>query len=87
MAGAALLSLREEDAGGRRIAAAILCILGIKVLVEAATGHLLLELVHLGELGRPNRLCHLGGVVGGTLGALACDVRRFRSALTRDTHS
>jgi hypothetical protein len=71
MAGAAVLSLREDDAVGRRTAAVVLCVVGIKALVEAATGQLFLELVHLGDLGRPNRLCHLGGVIGGALTALA----------------
>jgi rhomboid family GlyGly-CTERM serine protease len=71
MAGAAVLSLREEDRAGRRTAAIVLCIVVVKSLVEAATGHLLFDLVHLGDLGRPNTLCHLGGVVGGVLTALA----------------
>jgi rhomboid family GlyGly-CTERM serine protease len=72
MAGAAVLSLREErDRAGQRTAALILGIVVGKSLIEAATGRLLFDLVHLGDLGRPNPLCHLGGVVGGVLSALA----------------
>lgn len=70
MAGAAVLSLREEDAALRRPAAIVLGVVAVKSLVEAATGHLLFDLVHLGDLGRPNPLCHLGGVLGGVLTAL-----------------
>ncbi len=54
----------------RRAAAIVLGVVTVKSLVEAATGHLLFDLVHLGDLGRPNPLCHLGGVVGGVLTAL-----------------
>jgi rhomboid family GlyGly-CTERM serine protease len=70
MAGTAVLSLRESDAGGRRLGLALLCVVLVKAIAEAATGRLALDLVHLGDLGRPNRLCHLGGAIGGTLTAL-----------------
>ena len=75
MAGTAVLSLREDDAPGRRVALVLLCVVSLKALAEAATGRLLLELVHLGDLGRPNRLCHLGGTIGGALAALAVSAR------------
>ncbi len=75
MAGTAVLSLREDDADGRRVGAVVLCVVAVKALVEAATGRLVLDLVHLGDLGRPNRLCHLGGVIGGALAAVAVSAR------------
>ncbi len=71
MAGAAVLSWREEDAAGRRTAAIVLGVVVVKSLVEAATGYLIFDLIHLGDLGRPNPLCHLGGVAGGILTAFA----------------
>ncbi len=71
VAGAAVFSLREErDPSARRTAAIVLAVVGVKAVIEAASGRLLFDLVHLGDLGRPNRLCHLGGVLGGTLAAL-----------------
>jgi rhomboid family GlyGly-CTERM serine protease len=79
MAGAAVLSLREEgDRRERRTAWWILGVVVGKSLIEAATGRLLFDLVHLGDLGRPNPLCHLGGVAGGALTALALPPFRGR---------
>jgi rhomboid family GlyGly-CTERM serine protease len=79
MAGAAVLTLREEgDHSSRRTAAIFLGVVVGKSLIEAATGRLLFDLVHLGNLGRPNPLCHLGGVGGGVLTALALPPLRGR---------
>ena len=86
MAGSAVLSLREEDAALRRTAAIVLGVVAVKSLVEAATGHLLFDLVHLGDLGRPNPLCHLGGVAGGVLTALALPPLRARGPFARTGH-
>jgi rhomboid family GlyGly-CTERM serine protease len=71
MAGAAVLSLRgERERGARCTAWWILSVVVGKSLIEAISGRLLFDLVHLGDLGRPNPLCHLGGVVGGIATAL-----------------
>jgi rhomboid family GlyGly-CTERM serine protease len=71
MAGGAVLTLRDEwDPSARRTAAIVLAVVGVKAVIEAASGRLLFDLVHLGDLGRPNPLCHLGGVLGGGLTAL-----------------
>jgi hypothetical protein len=75
MAGTAVLSLRGDDAAGRHVGLALLCVVSVKAVVEAATGRLFLDLVHLGDLGRPNLLCHLGGVIGGAVTALAVSAR------------
>src|SRR5438874_9821552 len=40
-----------------------------KCIIEAATGHVMLEGLHFGMLGSPIAVCHAGGVLGG-LGAL-----------------
>ena len=39
-----------------------------KCIIEAATGHVMLEGLHFGMLGSPIAVCHAGGVLGG-LGA------------------
>ncbi|HEX9189613.1 MAG TPA: rhombosortase [Vicinamibacteria bacterium] len=70
LAATAVLLVRDPDASTRRLGAVVLVLVVGKALGEALTGRLLLDLVHLGDLGRPNRLCHLGGVVGGGLAAL-----------------
>jgi hypothetical protein len=64
-----VLLVRDPDAKARRLGTVVLVLVVAKSLGEAMTGRLLLDLVHLGDLGRPNRLCHLGGVVGGGLAA------------------
>jgi rhomboid family GlyGly-CTERM serine protease len=76
MAATAVLSLSEGDAPTRRAAAILLSLVAGKALLEAATGQLLLDLFHLGDLGQPNRLCHLGGVVGGVLGGMVIQAGR-----------
>jgi membrane associated rhomboid family serine protease len=79
-----VLSLREDrDQAGRRTAAIVLGVVVAKSVIEAASGRLLFDLVHLGDLGRPNPFCHLGGVIGGVLTAVALPPlanRRTRSA-------
>jgi rhomboid family GlyGly-CTERM serine protease len=70
MAGAAVLGLGDADPASRRAARVVLAVVVVKAAVEAVTGTLLLDLVHMGDLGRPNRLVHIGGVAGGALAAL-----------------
>ncbi len=67
MAATAFLMTLQDEAALRRLGFVVLALVATKALLEAATGHLLLELVHFGDLGRPNRLCHLGGLLGGLL--------------------
>jgi rhomboid family GlyGly-CTERM serine protease len=69
LAATAVLLVRDPDAKARRLGTVVLVLVVAKSLGEALTGRLLLDLVHLGDLGRPNPLCHLGGVVGGGLAA------------------
>jgi rhomboid family GlyGly-CTERM serine protease len=87
MAATALLMLHSRDSSTRRIGHLALGLVVAKALVEAVTGHLALELLHLGDLGRPNRLCHLGGVIGGVLAASLGTDPTFSALLRRNRQS
>ena len=64
MVATALLLLREPDAATRKLGwAALVLVLG-KCVLEAVTGTVVLADWHLGDVGTPVAVCHLGGALG-----------------------
>ena len=80
MAVVALDQTTSADAMDRRIGWA--CFLGVaaKSLFEAITGQVVFSGLHLGDVGHPVAICHLGGVAGG-LSAWLCSARIFHKHL------
>ncbi|MBU4461151.1 MAG: rhomboid family intramembrane serine protease [Verrucomicrobia bacterium] len=81
---AAGLDMAFAGSGRARSAGmASLVLVAGKSLIEAATGSVFFSDFHLGSIGNPIAICHLGGVLGG---AAAWTVLRFapRKALARD---
>jgi hypothetical protein len=73
MAVTGILTVRgAADAVERRAGWLTFGLVAAKAVYEAASGHVLFASWHLGNVGSPNPLCHLGGVFGslGALGAL-----------------
>ena len=68
----------------QRAGAATFIIVVAKSIVEAATGRIVFEGLHLGKLGTPVAVCHAGGVLGGLVfyftSVLACNFRRLLAA-------
>jgi rhomboid family GlyGly-CTERM serine protease len=54
----------------RRAGLAALLLVAGKSLLEAATGSVLFAGLHLGYIGAPIAVCHLGGVLGGSVACL-----------------
>jgi len=67
MAAVAASFLRGSDRAGRRMGALALALVAGKGLVEALTGAVLFSSWHLGDVGSPVAVCHLGGVLGGLI--------------------
>jgi rhomboid family GlyGly-CTERM serine protease len=57
-----------NDATIRRAGFISFALVVTKCMIEAATGSILLERLHLGPLGSPVAVCHAGGVLGGLVG-------------------
>jgi hypothetical protein len=55
----------------RRAAVCVLVGVAGKALLEAIAGQGLFTAWHLGQVGVPNRTCHLGGIIAGSLAAWA----------------
>ena len=56
-----------------------------KTIVEAATGHVAFEALHLGDLGTPIAISHAGGVLG-ALGTWAITQRRDKKGKIEPTN-
>ncbi len=65
MAISALEMIDDSDRTSVRIGA--ICLVGLvaKSLFEAFTGYVFFASLHLGDIGSPVAVCHLGGVLGG----------------------
>lgn len=80
---------RHRQRGAEWIGALCFLVVLGKSIFEAATGDVLFSSLHLGDVGTPQTLCHLGGVLGGlTAFVLACtrhagSVSRHRTAAPR----
>lgn len=77
LAVAALEALGARDRALARAGAACLFAVVGKSALELATGRMLFESLHLGDVARPVAACHFGGVLGG-LAAAAGFARRDR---------
>lgn len=64
MAVSGLLTARSDDPVQRRVGWFLSASVLAKVLFEACTGRVLFLELHFGNIGLPNPLCHLGGVLG-----------------------
>lgn len=65
MAISAVEMIGRGDLWGKRVGwCALLLVVG-KVLMEAASGEVVLSLLHFGLMGVPIAACHAGGVIGG----------------------
>ena len=73
MAVAGAMMLGDGERATRRQGGCLLAFVALKAIVEAATGRILLESLHVGFLGVPVASCHLGGILGAlvVLGVLA----------------
>lgn len=67
MAAVAASFLRGSDRAGRWMGGLALALVVGKGLVEAWTGSVLFSSWHLGDVGAPVAVCHLGGVLGGVV--------------------
>ena len=67
MAVSALEMMTMDDRDNVRIGAVCLTGLVAKSLIEAITGQVWFASLHLGEIGAPVAICHLGGVLGGLI--------------------
>ena len=67
MAYSALEMMAMRDRDNARIGAACLVGVALKSLVEAFTGQVWFASLHLGDIGAPVAVCHLGGVLGGLM--------------------
>jgi rhomboid family GlyGly-CTERM serine protease len=64
MVASGLLMLQRGERSDRALGLTLVVVVGLKSLFEVATGHVFFESLHLGNIGTPNPLCHLGGVLG-----------------------
>jgi hypothetical protein len=79
MAVTGLLTVRTAvDTTMRRVGWITFGLVAAKAVIEAATGHVLFASWHLGNVGQPNALCHLGGVVGAAAAWCLVHVRGTR---------
>ncbi len=76
MLASGLLMLHEHERSNRALGIALIALVSLKSLLEVATGHVLFESLHLGDVGTPNPLCHLGGVLGALGLLLLCRTSR-----------
>jgi membrane associated rhomboid family serine protease len=77
MAVTGLVMAAQEDPAVRHAGLWATGLVLAKSLFEACTGWVLFSDLHLGDIGRPNPLCHLGGTLGGM--AAWWPVRRLRT--------
>jgi rhomboid family GlyGly-CTERM serine protease len=63
----ALEMTAEADRATARLGWAALLLVAGKSALEALSGHVLFESLHLGDVATPVAVCHLGGVMGGVL--------------------
>jgi rhomboid family GlyGly-CTERM serine protease len=54
-------------ASGRRTGWLVFLLVSVKSVWEAFTGEVIFGFMHMGACGTPQAVCHLGGVIGGTV--------------------